>query len=34
MSVNQKGGPIRIHQIHKLPAPYSDFFFQALGDHR
>ena len=33
MSVNQAGGPLRIHQIHKLPAPYSDFFFQALADH-
>jgi glycosyltransferase involved in cell wall biosynthesis len=33
MSVNQAGGPIRIHQIHKLPAPYSDFFFQALEGH-
>jgi glycosyltransferase involved in cell wall biosynthesis len=33
MSVNQEGGPLRIHQVHKLPAPYSDFFFQALGDH-
>ena len=33
MNVNQEGGPLRIHQIHKLPAPYSDFFFQALGDH-
>lgn len=33
MSVHQAGGAIRIHQVHKLPAPYSDFFFQALGDH-
>jgi glycosyltransferase involved in cell wall biosynthesis len=33
MSVHQAGGPVRIHQIHKLPAPYSDFFFQALQDH-
>ena len=32
MSVNQAGGPLRIHQIHKLPAPYSDFFFQALEE--
>ena len=29
----QEGGPLRIHQVHKLPAPYSDFFFQALGAH-
>jgi glycosyltransferase involved in cell wall biosynthesis len=33
MSVNRKVGPIRIHQVHKLPAPYSDIFFQALGNH-
>ena len=33
MSVNQAGGPIRIHQIHKLPTPYTDFFFQALQDN-
>lgn len=30
MSVNPAGGPIRIHQIHKLPTPYTDYFFQAL----
>jgi glycosyltransferase involved in cell wall biosynthesis len=30
MSVNQAGGRIRIHQIHKLPTPYTDYFFQAL----
>jgi glycosyltransferase involved in cell wall biosynthesis len=33
MSVNQAGGPIRIHQIHKLPTPYADFFFQALQEN-
>jgi len=33
MSVNRAGGPLRIHQIHKLPAPYSDYFFQALEDN-
>ena len=33
MSVHQEGGPIRIHQIHKLPSPYSDFFFQALHEN-
>ena len=33
MSGNQAGGPIRIHQIHKLPSPYSDFFFQALHEN-
>jgi glycosyltransferase involved in cell wall biosynthesis len=33
MSVNPAGGPIRIHQIHKLPSPYSDFFFQALHEN-
>jgi len=30
MSVNQEVSQIRIHQIHKLPTPYTDFFFQAL----
>lgn len=24
---------MRIHQLHKLPAPYSDYFFQALEDN-
>jgi glycosyltransferase involved in cell wall biosynthesis len=33
MSLNQAGGLLRIHQIHKLPAPYSDFFFQALEEN-
>jgi len=33
MSLNPAGGPIRIHQIHKLPSPYSDFFFQALHEN-
>lgn len=33
MNVNQEGGPIRIHQIHKLPTPYTDLFFQALHDN-
>jgi glycosyltransferase involved in cell wall biosynthesis len=30
MSLNPAGGPIRIHHIHKLPTPYTDYFFQAL----
>lgn len=33
MSVNQAVGQIRIHQIHKLPTPYTDFFFQALHEN-
>jgi glycosyltransferase involved in cell wall biosynthesis len=33
MSVNQEVGRIRIHHIHKLPTPYTDFFFQALQDN-
>ena len=33
MSVHPAGGPVRIHQIHKLPTPYSDFFFQALEEN-
>ena len=28
MSVNQAGGAIRIHQLHKLPTPYTDFSFR------
>jgi glycosyltransferase involved in cell wall biosynthesis len=30
MTGNQEVGRIRIHYIHKLPTPYTDFFFQAL----
>jgi glycosyltransferase involved in cell wall biosynthesis len=33
MSVNQAGGAIRIHQLHKLPTPYTDMFFRALQEH-
>lgn len=33
MSIKPPGGQIRIHQIHKLPTPYSDLFFQALHDN-
>ena len=34
MNVHHAAGRIRIHQIHKLPTPYTDFFFQALQDNR